>query len=59
MSDLLCVCDEVHEAGGEEVDADVGGLVVGQEQRQGLELIPTQKNLEVDQLDFRAASKKS
>ncbi len=45
MSDLFCIRDEVEKSGGKQVDADVGGLIVGQQQRQGREFIPTQKNL--------------
>jgi hypothetical protein len=45
MSDLFCIRDEVEKPGGKQVDADVGGLIVGQQQRQGREFIPTQKNL--------------
>ena len=45
MSDLFCIRDEVEKPGGKQVDADVGGLIVGQQHRQGREFIPTQKNL--------------
>ena len=45
MSDLFCIRDEVEKPGGKQVDADVGGLIVGQQQRQSREFIPTQKNL--------------
>ena len=45
MSDLFCIRDEVEKPGGKQVDADVGGLIVGQQHRQGCEFIPTQKNL--------------